>query len=36
MHLVADLGNIISVSETRVVESVASVGDALTSLVKKL
>jgi hypothetical protein len=36
MHLVADLGNIISVSETRVVESVASVGDTLTSLVKKL
>jgi hypothetical protein len=34
MHLVADLGNIISVSETRVVESVASVGDALTSLAK--
>jgi hypothetical protein len=36
MHLVADLGNIISVSQTRVVESVASVGDTLTSLVKKL
>jgi hypothetical protein len=36
MHIVADLGNIISVSETRVVESVASVGDTLTSLVKKL
>jgi hypothetical protein len=36
MRLVADLGNIISVSETRVVESVASVGDTLTSLVKKL
>jgi hypothetical protein len=36
MHLVADLGNIISVSETRVVQSVASVGDTLTSLVKKL
>ncbi|HEY8094892.1 MAG TPA: hypothetical protein VIE65_02205 [Methylobacter sp.] len=36
MHLVADLGNIISVSGTRVVESVASVGDTLTSLVKKL
>jgi hypothetical protein len=36
MHLAADLGNIISVSQTRVVESVASVGDTLTSLVKKL
>ena len=34
MHLVSNLGTIISVSQTRVVESVASVGDALTSLAK--
>lgn len=36
MRLVAGLGNIISISQTRVVQSVASVGDTLTSLVKKL
>jgi len=36
MRLVAGLGNIISVSQTRVVQSMASVGDTLTSLVKKL
>jgi hypothetical protein len=30
MHLISNLGTIISVSQTRVVESVASVGDALT------
>jgi hypothetical protein len=36
MHLVSNIGTIISVSQTRVVESVASVGDTLTSLVKKL
>jgi hypothetical protein len=34
MHLVSNLGTIISVSQTRVVESVASVGDVLTSLAK--
>jgi hypothetical protein len=34
MHLISNLGTIISVSQTRVVESVASVGDALTSLAK--
>lgn len=36
MRLVANLGGIISASETRVVESVASMGDGLTSLAKKL
>jgi hypothetical protein len=36
MRLVANLGNIITASETRVVEGVASVGDTLNSLVKKL
>ncbi|MGB8898832.1 MAG: hypothetical protein WCC90_06130 [Methylocella sp.] len=36
MRLVANLGDMISASETRVVESVASMGDGLTSLVKKL
>ena len=36
MRLVANLGGMISSSETRVVESVASVGDGLTSLAKKL
>jgi hypothetical protein len=36
MRLVANLGGIISTSETRVVESVASMGDGLTSLAKKL
>ncbi len=36
MRLVANLGDIVSASNTRVVESVASVGDALSSLVKKL
>jgi cytoskeletal protein RodZ len=36
MHLVSDLGTIISVSQTRVVQSVTTVGDTLTSLAKKL
>jgi hypothetical protein len=36
MGLVANLGGMISTSETRVVESVASMGDGLTSLAKKL
>jgi hypothetical protein len=36
MRLVANLGGMISTSETRVVESVASMGDGLTSLAKKL
>jgi hypothetical protein len=36
MHLVSSLGDIISASEKRVVESVASVGDTLTSFAKKL
>ena len=36
MHLVSNLGTIISVSQTRVVQSVASVGDTLNSLAKKL
>jgi hypothetical protein len=36
MRLVATLEHILSASETRVVESVASVGDTLTSLAKKL
>ena len=36
MRLVANLGGMISTSETRVVESMASMGDGLTSLAKKL
>jgi hypothetical protein len=36
MHLVSKLGTIISVSQTGVAEGVASVGDTLTLLVKKL
>ena len=36
MRLVANLGGMISTSETRVVESVASMGDGLTSFAKKL
>ena len=36
MRLVANLGGMISTSETRVVESLASIGDVLTSLAKKL
>ncbi|WGJ14649.1 hypothetical protein QEV83_18850 [Methylocapsa sp. D3K7] len=36
MHLVSNLGTIISVSQTHVVQSVATVGDTLTSLAKKL
>jgi hypothetical protein len=36
VHLVSSLGDIISASEKRVVESVASVGDTLTSFAKKL
>jgi hypothetical protein len=36
MHLVSSLGDTISASEKRVVESVASVGDTLTSFAKKL
>jgi hypothetical protein len=36
MRLVANLAGIISTSETHVVESVASMGDGLTSLAKKL
>lgn len=36
MRLVSNIGTIISVSQTRVVQSVASVGDTLTSLAKKL
>ena len=35
-RLVANLGGMISTSETRVVDSVASMGDGLTSLAKKL
>ena len=34
--VVNNLGNIVSASETRIVASVASVGDTLTSLGKKL
>lgn len=36
MRLVSGLGTFISVSQTRVAEGMASVGDTLTSLVKKL
>ena len=36
MHLVTNLGTIIAASETRVVEGMATVGDTLTSIVKKL
>jgi hypothetical protein len=36
MHLVSKLGTIISVSQTSLTEGVASVGDTLTLLVKKL
>ena len=36
MRLVANLGGMISTSETRVVESMASMGDGLTSPAKKL
>ena len=36
MHLVNNLGTMIAASETHVVEGVASVGNTLTSLVKKL
>jgi hypothetical protein len=36
MRLVSNVGTIISVSQTRVVESVASLGDTLNSLAKKL
>jgi hypothetical protein len=35
-RLVASLGDIVSASDKRVVEGLGSVGDALTSLVKKL
>jgi hypothetical protein len=36
MRLAASFGDMISTSQTRVVETMASVGDGLTSLVKKL
>ena len=36
MHLVTNLGTIIAASETRVGEGMATVGDTLTSIVKKL
>lgn len=36
MHLVTNLGTIVTASETRVIEGMATVGDTLTSIVKKL
>lgn len=36
MHLVTNLGTIVAASETRVIEGMATVGDTLTSIVKKL